>query len=506
MKYEKQKRKNILVVEDSATQRELLKVMLDELGMDVEVAADLATGLSLLKTNQYDAVMLDLILPDSAGIETLIAVSSAQAWTPIVVLTSLEEESLGDEALRAGAEDYLVKGEVSQQGLSRSLRYAIERKKQSSRICESEKRLRTTIDNSYDAFIAVDENLNIVEWNTKAEEMFGYTFKEARGRDLSVMSFPHADGGAVITELRNYFEKKQADVFSGRRELIARHRGGREFPAEVAFFPVEQGLTTTICTFVSDISDRKEFEKHTSEFYSTVAHELRAPLTSIKASLRLMEGGLAGNLPAKAKGMVTIGRDSCDRLIRLIGDLLDLSKFEAGKMPLDLARLDAKDLISRVAGEFKGNAANLHVRIAEETEDNCMVLADSDRIIQVLTNFLSNALKFSPEGSTITLTAKHSTNDHIRFTVKDQGPGIAKHNISKLFQKFQQVHNSGATEGTGLGLAICKAIAGQHMGDIGVSSEQGKGCEFWLELPAYEVGDKQPSNNSKNLFAANAQN
>ena len=503
---EKPKRKNILVVEDSATQRELLKVMLDELDMDVEVAVDLASGIELLKANQFDAVMLDLILPDSAGIETLIAVSSAQAWTPIVVLTSLEEEALGDEALRAGAEDYLVKGEVSQQGLSRSLRYAIERKKQSSRIYESEKRLRTTIDNSYDAFIAIDENLNIVEWNTKAEAMFGYTFREARGRDLTAMSFPYADGAAVVSELRSYFERKHSDLINCRKEIIGRHRSGREFPAEVAFFPVEQGTNTTICTFVSDITDRKEFERHASEFYSTVAHELRAPLTSIKASLRLMEGGLAGNLPAKAKGMVTIGRDSCDRLIRLIGELLDLSKFEAGKMPLDCKYFDAKTLVARAASEFKGTASNAKVQIVQEVDEGCTVFGDNDRLMQVLVNLLSNALKFSPEGSTITISARHAANDRMRFSIKDQGPGIAKHNLDKLFQKFNQVHSSAAVEGTGLGLAICKAIAGQHMGDIGVNSELGQGCEFWLELPnhAAKEGEGSRTGSSQNLLRNSA--
>ncbi len=503
MKFEKAKRKKILVVEDSATQRELLKVMFDELEMDVETAADLASGLALLKSNQYDAVMLDLILPDSAGIETLIAVSAAQAWTPIVVLTSLEEESLGDEALRAGAEDYLVKGEVSQQSLSRSLRYAIERKKQSSRIYESEKRLRTTIDNSYDAFIAVDENLNIVEWNTKAEEMFGYTFREARGKDLTAMCFPHADGAAVLVELRKCFEHKQSDLLNCRREIVGLHRGGREFPAEIALFPVEQGLNTTICTFVSDITDRKEFERHASEFYSTVAHELRAPLTSIKASLRLMEGGLVGNLPEKAKGMVTIGRDSCDRLIRLIGDLLDLSKFEAGKMPLTLKEVQAKSLVARAASECEGTAANAKVKLLEECDEDCLILADGDRILQVLVNLLSNALKFSPEGSTVTIRAKQFGEHRMRFSVKDQGPGIAKNDLEKLFQKFQQLQNSANAEGTGLGLAICKAIAGQHMGDMGVSSVLGEGSEFWLELPI-NCQNEKVSSNSKDLQAANS--
>ncbi|MCC7531366.1 MAG: HAMP domain-containing histidine kinase, partial [Candidatus Melainabacteria bacterium] len=221
------------------------------------------------------------------------------------------------------------------------------------------------------------------------------------------------------------------------------------------------------------------------------------------ASLRLMEGGLVGNLPEKAKGMVTIGRDSCDRLIRLIGDLLDLSKFEAGKMPLALKAVQAKSLVSRAASECEGTAANAQVKLLEECDEDCLILADGDRILQVLVNLLSNAFKFSPEGSTVTIRARQFGENRMRFSVKDQGPGIAKNDLEKLFQKFQQLHNSANAEGTGLGLAICKAIAGQHMGDMGVSSVLGEGSEFWLELPINYQHEKV-SSTSKDLQAANS--
>ncbi len=149
-----------------------------------------------------------------------------------------------------------------------------------------------------------------------------------------------------------------------------------------------------------------------------------------------MEGGLAGNLPAKAKGMVTIGRDSCDRLIRLIGDLLDLSKFEAGKMPLEFKNVNAKSLVSKAASEFKSTASNDNVHIAEEVDEDCVVFADGDRIMQVLVNLISNALKFSPENSTITISAKHCDGDRVRFAVKDEAREFPNNRRVSCFKNF----------------------------------------------------------------------
>jgi len=499
----KGERQRILVVEDSATQAQMLKVMLEEINMEIEFAETLGAAFDLLKVKTYDAILLDLVLPDSSGMDTLMAMSAIQPWTPILVLTSLEEESLGYAALKAGAEDYLVKGEVSQFDLARALRYGIERKRQSAKLHESEQRLRTTLNNTYDAFIAVDENLKIVEWNIKAEELFGYSLREARGQDLVKMCFPNRDSIAMITSLKRYLASKEIDVLNTRRELTGRHRGGREFPAEVAFFPVQQNDSVTLCTFVSDITDRKQFERHANDFYSTVAHELRAPLTSIRGSLGILEAGFVGPITEEARQMVSIGATSCERLIRLITDLLDLSKVEAGKMPLNIEETRADELLKRAVSECSGTAASRAQNLVTQVEPNLAVAADSDRIVQVLINLMSNALKNTPTGGTVTASARITDNDKIRFTVADEGPGISPASAELLFQKFQQLDDGQEKSGSGLGLAISKAIVALHKGDIGVTSQPGKGASFWIDLPLQSVMPVTLDLKSKLVCAAN---
>lgn len=479
----------ILVVEDSTTQAQMLRLLLEDLGMEIDVAECLTDGLEAVGKNHYDAILLDLILPDSMGLDTLVAVTTTRPWTPVIVLTALTDTDLGFSALKKGAEDFIVKGEVCANDLARALRYAIERKRQSATLFEKEKRLRLMLDNSYDAFIMIDENMEIAEWNNKAEEMFGYSLREAQDKHLLESIFPPASAKFSITDsLRMFLAGQESEILNKRVEIVGRHRGGREFPIEVAFFPVQQGLTTTFCTFVSDITDRKEFEKHAADFYSIVAHEMRSPLTSILGSLAVLDDGIIDFTSTDAVEMVSVGRTSCDRLIRLINDLLDLSKFEAGKMPLDIRNATVNSLVRIAASECKSLAAKRSVQIVEDDVQPYLVRVDQDKIVQVLINLVSNALKFSPENGTVTLSARPAELDKIRFEIKDEGPGLTPEQISSLFQKFHQVETSSESseKGTGLGLAICQAIVAHHKGDIGIESKPGSGATFWFEVPLAE--------------------
>jgi PAS domain S-box-containing protein len=484
-------KRNILIVEDSFVQVQVLSMILEEIGMTFEVAHDMATALELIGTINFDAVMLDLTLPDSKGSETVVRVAQFQPTLPIVVMTASEGEEVSFQALQDGAEDYLLKGDVEQADVERSLRYAIERKKQSNRVYESQQSLRSTIENSYNAFLSVNEDLTIVEWNTSAEELFGYTSTEVIGKRLCDQIFA-ANDVVVSEELLNCFRGEESRLFGSRCELVAVHRSGKKFPAEVAFFAVKQGDKKTICSFVADITDRKEFEQHAAEFYSMVAHELRTPLTTIKGSMSLIVEKLVD--PEEEAELLQIGIGSCERLISLINDLLEISKFEAGKMPLYKVAYHSSELISRAIAECSSSCKNAAITIVRVEKSNYELTVDPDRIVQVLINLLSNALKYSPNKSIVTLSCELTNENKVRFSITDQGPGIPPQGLSRLFQKFQQVQEdtSQQKEGTGLGLAITKAIVGHHKGDIGVSSTLGKGTTFWFELPAPSNDTIQP--------------
>ncbi|MBS1952948.1 MAG: response regulator [Cyanobacteria bacterium SZAS-4] len=264
---------------------------------------------------------------------------------------------------------------------------------------------------------------------------------------------------------------------------------GEMFDFDVSIKPVTDpsGKVILLIPEARDITQTKEAERRVSEFYSTVSHELRTPLTSIRGSLGLMEGGLTGAIPEKTLKMVKIARSECDRLIRLINDILDLQKIEAGMIELKRADVQADHLVERTIDGLKGMAHTLNIDLIAGQPTNAVVHCDQDRIIQVLTNLVSNAIKFSPPGSDVLIGVKQDVEESsLKFFVKDNGPGIPPAQAHKLFARFQQLDQSDSRQkgGTGLGLAITKAIVEEHHGLIGVDSEVGKGSTFWFSLPA----------------------
>ncbi len=251
-------------------------------------------------------------------------------------------------------------------------------------------------------------------------------------------------------------------------------------------FPIYDtgGQFIQMCGVAEDISERKRAEKRVSEFYSTVSHELRSPLTSIRGSLGLIEGGLVGEVSEEASTFITIARVESDRLIRMINSILDLDKIEAGKLELKMQEIVPEELVGTALDNLQGMAIEANVTLKKGINCDDPIRLDRDRITQVLTNLISNSIKFSPKSSVITANSER-TGEHVRFSIQDQGAGISAKDLPKLFGKFKQLDSSDSRSqgGTGLGLAISKALVEQHGGTIGVQSEPGKGSTFWFELP-----------------------
>lgn len=233
----------------------------------------------------------------------------------------------------------------------------------------------------------------------------------------------------------------------------------------------------------NDVSQQKEIERLKDEFISVVSHELRTPLTSIYGSLKLLETTTESTFSKDDIGLLNIAVNSSKRLIRLVNDILDLERIEAGKVTLTKQACNAAEMLSQAADIMIAQAHSQGITITARQE-SIIVWADPDHIHRTLTNLLSNAIRFSPEGATIWLGAEERDRE-IVFSVKDQGRGIPADKLDNIFDRFQQVDASDSREkeGTGLGLSICQNIVHLHGGQIWVESVLGQGSTFYFTLP-----------------------
>lgn len=349
---------------------------------------------------------------------------------------------------------------------------------------DSEATIRAIFETAADSIITIAENGTIETANQTCEKMFGYQFHTIFGKHISFLIKQIGDDPCTEDGWVKWRDNCRSRRTALRLEGIGLSRGRVDIPIEISLSFVNLNGKKLITAIVRDISERKEAERRVSEFYSIVSHELRTPLTSIRGSLGLIEGGMTGELPTETLELVNIARESCDRLIRLINDILDLKKLEAGKFEFHKMEIAPSELLGMALAFTEGMAKERGIRLELGWTTEHPIVADTDRLNQVLVNLISNAIKFSPKNGTVELSATIAENA-IRFVVRDQGKGISKDQQHKLFCKFQQVDSSDKREqeGTGLGLAICKAIVEQHGGAIGVESDTDKGASFWFTVP-----------------------
>jgi PAS domain S-box-containing protein len=252
--------------------------------------------------------------------------------------------------------------------------------------------------------------------------------------------------------------------------------------------PLAHGRAVGVVVAFTDISERNALDRMKDEFISTVSHELRTPLTSLRAALGLVSGGALNARPEKMRQMMEIALGNTDRLVRLVNDILDLERIGSGKAELHFAQTSVDDLFSRAITKHQAAATRGNIRFNMEP-NNVIVWADPERILQTLDNLISNAIKFSPQASTIPsevrLTAHYVSPDEALIEIEDHGRGIPSDKLQQVFERFKQVDASDSRTmgGTGLGLAICRSIVQQHGGHIWATSTLGEGSVFHFTLP-----------------------
>ncbi len=279
-------------------------------------------------------------------------------------------------------------------------------------------------------------------------------------------------------------------------ELRFRHKDGRTVPVLVRGYIQRdaQGQPLRISGTSMDLTEHKRIEQMKNEFVSTVSHELRTPLTSISGALGLINGGALGEVPPAMQQMLEIAYRNSQRLGHLINDLLDMEKIAAGKMSFDMHEHSLRQLLEEALASNQAFAAQLGVNCVLREAVDVQVWVDASRLQQVLGNFLSNAIKYTPEGGEVSLHCSVPDATHVRISVTDQGPGIAAEFRARVFEKFAQADASDSRQkgGTGLGLAITKEFIERMGGKVGFDTAEGQGTTFWCELPILETCASTP--------------
>ncbi len=348
---------------------------------------------------------------------------------------------------------------------------------------ESESRFRDFVETSSDLYWELDENLNYVTLAYSDPHDIGIDNSMYIGKPRSAFKPAGMNDTDWQKHMDDLNDHRPVKNFVQTRSLSADEDHWLSVNGKPVFD--EDGTFAGYRGTAKDISEQKLLERMKNDFISTISHELRTPLTSISGSLKLLAGGALGDLPSKAAGMVGIANNNAERLIHLVNDILDMEKLVSGNMAYDFHSLNISSLVAEAVKSNDGYAIAHDVAfVLGDMVPDAIVKGDDFRLTQVLSNFLSNAAKFTPAGGQVTISVTADTS-FVTVTVADSGPGIADSFKDHVFGRFTQGDSSDAREkgGSGLGLNISKSIIDDHEGTIGFKSEPDIGCRFFFTLP-----------------------
>lgn len=347
------------------------------------------------------------------------------------------------------------------------------------KLAELERHESAMIANAVDLICSFNGEGQVTAASPSSETVLGYSPEELLGANLE--SFVVVNDGAdrLLAELKS--------AISTNKEVTLRRKDGVLVDTiwSSQWVKSEQELFCTI----HDVSEKKRVERLKRELIGMVSHELKTPLSSIRALFELISAHRYGQISDKGLSRIASLDLEALRLIRLINDLLDLEKMEAGKLELKRSNCFIDDIAKRSFESVRDLAERRELKLHFEA-DRCEVFVDGERVIQVMINFLSNAIKFSQPGKEIWFKVKQD-GENVKCTVLDEAGGVPVGKEEKVFQRFEQSKEEDAAIGSGLGLSISQTIVELHGGTIGVVNNPGRGCEFWFLLPRTESSKRE---------------
>ena len=471
----------ILVIDDEPRIRDACILVLSDKGFEVAAAPDGEQGLQMIKERHYDIVLVDLMMPTISGFDVLSEVRNHHPDTVVIVITGYATLEHSIEAMKKGAFDFIPKPFTPDQlraVVDKSLRYTSALQD----IADSKSRLGVMVNSLTDGVMTTDARKLIVQVNPAFLHMIDYHGEEVVGRhvndiidnenllksiDLALSMAP--DMFAEITNDIEIIDNSDEKFFSARCTPFR----GR----------TNENLGTI--TVLHDITALKKMDQMKSDFVSMVSHEVRSPMNSLLMQLKIISDGLAGAVTEKQKEILQRASEKILNLNNLVTELLDLSRIESGLISHEKEQVDMGNLLSEQLVFHNPYAADKKISIQLNCPNDLpSILVNRQNLEEVFSNLITNAIKYSPIGSSITISAIVE-NEYLKIELADTGYGISDEDLDKIFTRFYRAKdcNTREIQGTGLGLAIVKSIIESHHGKISVASEVDSGTTFTVLLP-----------------------
>ncbi|MCC6444884.1 MAG: response regulator [Armatimonadetes bacterium] len=483
----------ILVVDDERGMREGCRRILVPEGYAVDMAADGEEAIRRLREDGYDMMLLDLKMPGIGGMDVIEPARKADPDLSIIVMTGYATLESAVEATKRGIYDYIAKpfapdellpvvtrGMETRRLMVESRRLREERDRNLLELAAEKSRIHTVVNCMADGALVINREGQLVLYNPAAAHLLRLSASPP-------LEAPIAEA-LPCPALVGWLEESQGETEFRRvsRELSV-GEGPEATVLMVNIAPVrdEAGLFLGSVAILRDITRLKEIDRMKSQFVSMVSHELRSPLAAVEGYLDVLLSGLIAHDPERARRMMHRARERTDSLLHLVDDLLQVSRMESGRIRRNLAPVALGDLAKEAVLFFEEEAQKKEVRLTAEIPESLpAVLADKDEITRLLTNLISNAIKYNRPGGSVTARLSQEAS-FLRLDMEDTGLGIAEEDLPRLFTEFHRIKRPETLQvtGTGLGLSIVKRIVDAHHGRLEVRSRLNEGSVFSVFLP-----------------------
>jgi len=478
----------ILVVDDEERIRDGCRMILADIGFEVATADNGSKALQMIEEQHFDIILLDLMMPVISGFDVLYRVRDLHPDTVIIVITGYATIEHSVEAMKKGAFDFIPKPFDPSQ-LRAVVGKALKYTRALQDIADSRSRLRMVMNRLTDGVMTTDDRKRIVLANPAFLHNIGFHGSDIVGQNTGDC-INDANLGEMIEEalsmpLDTFVEISRELVFSDDEEE-------RIFSARCTPFRGRTGQNLGTITVLHDITALKKIDEMKSDFVSMVSHEIRSPMNSLLAQLKIILDGLAGEVTPKQREILERASGRMLSLSNMVSELLDLARIESGLITHEKEQVDISALLSEQVRLHRASAADKSIAITFAPDDGLPeIIANRRGIDEVFTNLITNAIKYSPTGSEINITTAVE-NNYLVIGVADSGFGIPAEDLAKIFTRFYRVRdkNTRTIHGTGLGLAIVKSIVEAHHGNIKVESEEGRGSTFIVHLPLSGADDE----------------